>query len=190
MLSIFSCACRLSVCRPWKNVSSGLLCPFLIGLFAFSLLSRVSCLYILGINPLLVISSANIFSDLVGCLFVLLMVSCGVSMSCARKQSAHLWFMLTLAWTQNTVWGCNRIIEEFTGMKNHSTQSSPRVSTVRRAVHPWQRQVMGWIFIPVRAVTVILHVDLVHMLGVFPPESLNCSYLCNLGMLHWWDISK
>ena len=45
---------------------------FLIGLF--SLLSYMSCLYILEINPLSVISFANIFPHSAGCLFILLMV--------------------------------------------------------------------------------------------------------------------
>ena len=35
----------------------------------------MSCLYILKINPLLITSFANIFSQSVGCLFVLFMVS-------------------------------------------------------------------------------------------------------------------
>ena len=35
----------------------------------------MSCLYILDINPLLVLSFANIFSHSVGCVFVLFMVS-------------------------------------------------------------------------------------------------------------------
>ena len=38
----------------------------------------MSCLYILDINPLLVISFANIFSHSVGCFFILLMVSFAV----------------------------------------------------------------------------------------------------------------
>ena len=42
------------------------------------MLGYMSCLYILGINPLLAISFANIFSHSVGCLFVLLMVSLAV----------------------------------------------------------------------------------------------------------------
>ena len=44
---------------------------FLIELFVVLMLSCMSCLYILDINPLLVISFANIFSHSVGCLFVL-----------------------------------------------------------------------------------------------------------------------
>ena len=48
---------------------------FLIGFFFFLILSCMSCLYILEINPLLVTSFANILSHSVGCLFVLFMVS-------------------------------------------------------------------------------------------------------------------
>ena len=51
---------------------------FSIGLFVFLLLNCMSCLYILEINPLLVASFANLFSQSVGCLFVLFMVSFAV----------------------------------------------------------------------------------------------------------------
>ena len=40
---------------------------FLIGLFVFLVLSCVSCLYILGINPLSVVSLTIIFSHSEGC---------------------------------------------------------------------------------------------------------------------------
>ena len=46
--------------------------------FGFLTLSCMSCLYILDINPLSVISFANIFSHSVGCLFILFMVSFSV----------------------------------------------------------------------------------------------------------------
>ena len=48
---------------------------FLIGLFAFLVLSCMSCLYILEINPLSVVSLAIIFSHPECCLFTLLTVS-------------------------------------------------------------------------------------------------------------------
>ena len=52
---------------------------FLIGFLGFFLiLSYMSCLYILEINPLSVASFANIFSHSERCLFVLLMVSFAV----------------------------------------------------------------------------------------------------------------
>ena len=46
---------------------------FLIGLFVFLALSCMSCLYILEINPLSVVSFASIFSHSEGCLFTLLL---------------------------------------------------------------------------------------------------------------------
>ena len=51
---------------------------FLIGLFDFLVLSYMSCLYILEINPLSVVSFAIIFSHSEGCLFTLLIVSFAV----------------------------------------------------------------------------------------------------------------
>ena len=51
---------------------------FLIGWFVFLVLSCMSCLYILEINPLSVISFAVIFSHSEGCLFTLLIVSFAV----------------------------------------------------------------------------------------------------------------
>ena len=74
MLHIFSCAYWPSVCLLWKNVYLGLLPIFLLGYFFF-ILSCMSCLCILDINPLLVASFANIFSHSVSCLFVFFMVS-------------------------------------------------------------------------------------------------------------------
>ena len=49
-----------------------------IRLFVFLILSYMSCLYILEINPLSVASLANIFSHSDGCLLVLFMVSFAV----------------------------------------------------------------------------------------------------------------
>ena len=51
---------------------------FLIGLFVFLVLSCMSCLYILEINPLSVVSFGIIFSHSEGCLFTLLIVSFAV----------------------------------------------------------------------------------------------------------------
>ena len=49
---------------------------FLIGLFVFLALSYMSCLYILEINPLSVVSFASIFSSSESCLFTLLSFLC------------------------------------------------------------------------------------------------------------------
>ena len=51
---------------------------FLTGLFVFLVLSCMSCLYILEINPLSVVSFAIIFSHSEGCLFTLLIISFAV----------------------------------------------------------------------------------------------------------------
>ena len=51
---------------------------FLIGLFVFLVLSCTSCLYILEINPLSVVSFAIIFAHSEGFLFTLLIVSFAV----------------------------------------------------------------------------------------------------------------
>ena len=48
---------------------------FLIGLFVFLALSCMSCLYILEINPLSIVSFVVILSHSEGCLFTLLIVS-------------------------------------------------------------------------------------------------------------------
>ena len=56
------------------EVSIQVLCPFLIGLFVLLGLSYIGFLYILEINPLSDVSSANMFSHLMDSLFMLLMV--------------------------------------------------------------------------------------------------------------------
>ena len=51
---------------------------FWIGLLFFLILSCMSCLYTLEINPLSVASFANVFSHSEGCLFIFFMVSFAV----------------------------------------------------------------------------------------------------------------
>ena len=69
-LVLFSCLGFIFVFRSSAH--------FRIGLFVFLILSCMSCLYILEINPLLAALLANIFSHSEGCLFVLFMVSFAV----------------------------------------------------------------------------------------------------------------
>ena len=74
MLNIFSCTYGPSVCLLWKSVYSSVLPMFLIRLF-FLILSCMSNLYILDLNPLLIISFTNIFPHSISCFFVLLIDS-------------------------------------------------------------------------------------------------------------------
>ena len=59
------------------------------------LLSCVSCLYILEIKPLSVISLANIFSKSVSCLFVLFMVSFAMQ-KLLSLISSHLFIFISI----------------------------------------------------------------------------------------------
>ena len=78
MLSIFSCAYWPSVCFLWRNVYLVFLPIFLLGCLFLLLLTCMSHLHILEINPLSVALFANIFSHPIGCLFILFMVSFAV----------------------------------------------------------------------------------------------------------------
>ena len=68
---------------------------FLIGLLVFLVLSCMSCLYILEINPLSVVSFAIIFSHSEGCLITVLIVSFAVQKLLSLIRS-HLFLFLFL----------------------------------------------------------------------------------------------
>ena len=66
---------------------------FLIGLFVFLVLSCMSCLYILEINPLSVVSSTIIFFHSEDCLFTMLIVSFAVQKLLSLARSHLLTFV-------------------------------------------------------------------------------------------------
>ena len=71
---------------------------FSIGLFVLMVLSHMSCLYILEMNPLPVALFANIFSHSVGCLFILFMVSFAVQKLLSLIRS-HLFIFVFISIT-------------------------------------------------------------------------------------------
>jgi len=75
---------------------------FLIGLFAFLVLSCMSCLYILEINPLPVVSFAIISSHSEGCLFFLLIVSFAVQNLLSLIRS-HLFTFVFICYSRRWV---------------------------------------------------------------------------------------
>ena len=83
---------------------------FLIGLLAFLILSYMSCLYILEINPLSVTSFANIISHPIGCLFALFIISFAVQKLLSLIRS-HLFIFVFISITLGD--GSKKILLQF-----------------------------------------------------------------------------
>ena len=69
---------------------------FLIGLFAFLVLSCMSCMYILEINSLSVVSFAIIFYHSVDCLFTLHVVSFAVQKILSLIRSLFIFVFISI----------------------------------------------------------------------------------------------
>ena len=76
---------------------------FLIELFVFWVLSCMSCLYILEINSLSVVSFAIIFSHSEGCLFTLLIVSFAVQKAFKFNQIPLVYFCFYFRYSRTWV---------------------------------------------------------------------------------------
>ena len=97
-LSIFFCPCWPSAYLLWRNVCLGplLFFFFFFLIVYFLILSCLSCLHILEINPLLVKSFTNIFPHSVGCLFA--MVVCAVQkLLCLIRSYLFIFVFVSIA---------------------------------------------------------------------------------------------
>ena len=77
---------------------------FLVGLFVFLVLSCMSCLYILEIIPLSVVSFDIIFSLSEGCLFTLLIVSFAVQKLLSLIRSHLFTFIISTYFCYSRRW--------------------------------------------------------------------------------------
>ena len=97
---LFMCMSHLYVFL--GEVSIQVLCPSLIGLFVFLVLSHINSLYILEIKPLSDVLLADMFSHAVSSLFILMMVSLAVQMRIILRKS-HLFIFSFMTLSQGNI---------------------------------------------------------------------------------------